>query len=394
MAELDFILQAVTTANHAKALQALLALPNLTEIIVSVAFVRESGLGAVEAAIKPLANRARFFIGIRNDITSIQAVKRLLAMKVKLYAVDTGSRKILFHPKLYLAASSSKATVIIGSANLTFMGLHNNIEVSTCVNLDLSHAADKTYCEEVSNAFAEMLKTHPRHVFLIKDINHANELFESGRLADETLIPAPSVVSRVKKGERDDLPPMKLNFSAWDLVKVAAARSSPAKRPSKSAKAATVVPQPTVSSVRYLVWESKALSERDLNIPTGSNTAPTGSMGLKKGALDDDNVDHRHYFREVVFAHLSWTPDPSPKMWERAHANFELVVKNLNYGVFNLKLSHNTDRKSRSYEQKNFMTQLHWGDAKQYIAKRDLLGRIFYLFRTDTTPPEFTIEID
>jgi len=54
-----------------------------------------------------------------------------------------------------------------------------------------------------------------------------------------------------------------------------------------------------------------------------------------------------------------------------------LVVKNLNYGVFNLKLSHLTDKNSTSYKQKNFMTQLHWGDAKQYVAKRDLLAVSF-----------------
>lgn len=396
MAELDFILQAVTTANHAKALKALLALRNPTEVLVSVAFVREPGLDAVEAAIKPLAPKARFFIGIRNDITSIQAVRRLLAMKVLLYAVDTGSRNVIFHPKLYLAASASKAAVIIGSANLTFGGLHNNIEVSTRVNLDLTDAADKKFRDEVIDAFAQMLKTHPKHVFLIKDNKHADELFESGRLADETLIPAPSATSSVKKGERDDLPRMKLNFSARPPKKISVVKAAPATKPTKPAKAASAVPVLPVSAVRYLVWESKALSERDLNIPTGANTAATGSMGLKKGALEDDKIDHRHYFRDAVFAHLTWTPDPSPQKahLERAFSKFELIVKNLNYGVFELKLSHNTDQNSESYKQKNFMTQLHWGDAKKYIAKPDLLGRILYLYRKDTTPPEFTIEID
>lgn len=392
MAELDFILQAVTTDNHAKALKALLALPNPKEVLVSVAFVREPGLDAVETAIEPIASKARFFVGIRNDITSIQAVKRLLAMKVHVYAVDTGSRHILFHPKLYLAASASEAAVIIGSANLTFGGLHNNIEVSIRVSLDLTHAADKRFRDEVSDAFAEMLERHPKHVFLIKDNKHADELFKSGRLADETLIPAPSATSSLQKGERDDLPRMKLKFFARPPVKVAVIKSVPATKPTK--KSAPAVPLPPVTAVRYLVWESKALSERDLNIPTGPNTAATGSMGLKKGALDNVNIDHRHYFRDEVFAHLIWTQDPPPKKWERARANFELVVKNVNYGVFNLKLSHNTDKKSASYEQKNFMTQLHWGDAKKYIAKRDLLGRILYLYRKDTNPPEFTIEID
>jgi HKD family nuclease len=396
MAELDFILQAVTTANHAKALQALLALPNPSEVLVSVAFVREPGLEAVEAAIKPLATKTTFFIGIRNDITSIQAVKRLLAMKVKLYAVDTGSRGILFHPKLYMAASVSKASVIIGSANLTFGGLHNNIEVSTRVDLDLSNAADKKFYDAVTNAFAEMLKKHPQHIFLIKDSKHADKLFDSGRLADENLISAPSAMSSVKKGERDDLPRMKLNFSARPPKKISVVKAAYATKPTKPMKAAPAVPLPPVSAVRYLVWQSKALHERDLNIPVGANTSATGSMGLKKGALEDDKIDHRHYFRDEVFAHLTWTPDPSPQKahLERAFSNFELIVKNLNYGVFTLKLSHNTDQNSKSYKQNNFMTQLHWGNAKKYIAKKDLLDRILYLYRKDTTPPEFTIEID
>ncbi len=396
MAELDFILQAVTTANHAKALQALLALPNSSEVLVSVAFVREPGLDAVEAAIKPVATKAKFFIGIRNDITSIQAVKRLLAMKVKLYAVDTGSRNILFHPKLYMAASASKASIIIGSANLTFGGLHNNIEVSTRVGLDLTKASDKKFRDEVSNAFAEMLKTHPQHVFLIKDNQQADKLFESGRLADENLIPAPSTMSSVRKGERDDLPRMKLTFAARRRTIAPAIKTAHAKKPKKPTQATPAAAVSTASAVRYLVWESKPLMERDLNIPTGTNTAATGSMGLKKGALDDDNIDHRHYFRDEVFADLIWTKDTSPAKAhiERAHANFELVVKNLNYGVFNLLLSNNTNLNSKSYLQGNFMTQIHWGEAKKYIAKPDLLGRILYLYRKDTNPPKFTIEID
>lgn len=394
MAELDFILQAVTTANHAKAIKALLALPNPTQVLVSVAFVKEPGLDAVEAAIKPLATKTRFFIGIRNDITSIQAVKRLLAMKVQLYAVDTGSRHLLFHPKLYLAASAKQATAIIGSANLTFGGLHNNIEVSAHVKLDLSNAADKKFSDEVINAFVEMLKTHPQHVFLIKDEKHADEIFQSGRLADETLIPAPSPTSGVKKGKRDDLPPMKLTRSFRSRMTPAVANAIvKAVAVSKPVKAAGPAPVPP-PLVADLVWESKPLTRRDLSIPTGANTSETGSMGLKKGAFH--NFDWRDYFRDQVFAHLTWTKDPSPRKakWERAYENFELVIKNLNYGVFKLQLSHNTDKNSATYEEKNFMTQLHWGDAKKYIATPDLLGRVLYLYRKDTTPPEFTVEID
>jgi len=390
MAELDFIFQAVTPSNHAKAIQALLGLPKPTQVLVSVAFVRDGGLDAVEAAIKPLAAKAKFFVGIRNGITSIQAIKRLLAMKVELYAVDTGSRNTIFHPKLYFAANANQAAVIIGSANLTFGGLHNNIEVSAFMKLDLSNAADKKFSDETNKAFTEMLKKHPRHVFLIKNKKHADALFESGRLADENVIPAPSTISRVKKGKQDDLPPMKLTQAIHPRIKIAIVKA--ALKPAKAATTLVVQPPITALPIAKLVWESKALAERDLNIPTGVGTNPTGSMGLKKGALD--TIDQRHYFRDEVFTELTWKLDAPPSKWERAWTKLELVIKNVNYGVFNLKLSHNTDKESISYRQKNFMTQLHWGDAKEYIAKRDLLGRILYLYRKDTNPPEFMIEID
>lgn len=389
MAELSFILQAVTPSKHADAIRTLLSLPNPTEIVVCVAFVLEDGLTDVEAAVKPDASKAKFFVGIRNDITSIQAIKRLLAMNVELYAVDTGSRNILFHPKVYFAANSTQAAAIIGSANLTFSGLHNNIEVSTCLKLNLADSADKKFANEVTSTFAEMLQKHPRHVFRIRDNDHADELFQSGRLADENFIPAPSTASGVKKGSRDTLPRMSLFRTIRPRIKPTAPKT-PA--PSGLAKPVTVPVAQPVSISKYLVWESKPLTERDLSIPTGPVTHATGSMGLKKGALN--NIDQRHYFRDEVFVHLAWAPDPPPKKWERAEAKFELVVKNLNYGVFDLKLSHFTDQQSRSYKQNNFMTELHWGDAKKYVAKRDLLGRILYLYRKDTVPPEFTIEID
>ena len=289
MAVLDFILQAVTAANHAQAFKSLLSLPDPNEVLVSVAFVREPGLDAVEAAIKPVAQKARFFIGIRNDITSIQAVKRLLAMKVKVYAVDTGSRKVIYHPKLYLAASASKAVVIIGSANLTFGGLHNNIEVSTRVNLDLSDPADRDFHKVVISAFAEMLKAHPKHVFLIKNVKHADELFESGRLANENVIPAPSPSSGVKKGERDDLLPMKLAWHSRPRVKPSVVKAIATMKPTKLGH--SVPPSKgAATDTKHLVWESKPLSRRDLSIPTGTKTSPTGSMGLKRVHLTISTV--------------------------------------------------------------------------------------------------------
>lgn len=394
MADLNFILQAVTPANHAELIRTLLKLPEPTQVLISVAFARTTGLNALQDNLKPLVKKTKFFVGIRNDITSVQAIKQLLALKVDLFAVDTGTRQTIFHPKLYLALNKTNAIAIIGSANMTFNGLHNNIEVSTHMALDLTKSStDQAFVESIVNSFTTMLISHPNHVFKITDEAHANKLFEEGRLADERVIIAPVAGSSVRKGERDDLAPMK-------LTKVPRPRSTKPKGvPVKAAisvkKAPLKVasaPTKAITGAKYLVWESKPLSERDLSIPTGKNTNPTGSMGFKKGLYDD--IDQRHYFYDEVFSDLPWKPDTPGSSRLRATAKFELVIKNVSYGVFDLFVAHKTDTASASYLQNNFMTQLHWGAAQPFIAKRDLLGRNLYLYRKDSKPPEFMIEID
>jgi len=40
------------------------------------------------------------------------------------------------------------------------------------------------------------------------------------------------------------------------------------------------------------------------------------------------------------------------------------------------------------------MTNISWGDAREIVAKRDLLDRTMSLYRKDKVPPEYLIEID
>jgi HKD family nuclease len=399
MAKLELLLQAATDATHVAALRKLLSDSAAERALISVGFVREAGVEAVESALRPLAASTEFFIGIRNDITSIQGVKRLLATKVKVYAVDTGSRDTIFHPKLYFVAGKQKAGLIVGSANLTFQGLHNNIEVSGIISLDFSNDDDRSFKAQIFKAFKDLSRLHPQHVFLIKDDSHADELFLAGRLADERVEPAPTTTSALRKSPGDGLPRMKLKRVFRPRIKTAL-KKLPASgtQPIRSAEtSASAVSPPTQSPTLpvgnyYLVWESKDLTERDLNVPTGANTNRTGSMLLKKGAFE--NIDQRAFFRSEIFEDLQWGRDPNKPHLERAVASFELVVRNVNYGKFRLRLTHNTNTRSRSYLQNNAMTSLHWGDVAAIVRQRDLLGRIFYLYRKDTLPPEFMIEID
>ena len=388
MAQLELILQAVTRTTHAQTIRELLSRIAARSVLISVGFVNEAGVEALEPALRPVAARTRYFVGIRNGITSVQGVKRLLRLPARVYAVDTGSRDTIFHPKLYMVAGDGNAGLVIGSANLTHQGLHNNIEASTLVTLDLADARDRAFVENTGRTFDDVIRNFPQHVFQIDDEAHADALFEAGRLTDETVIPASPVVDVVQRGNRDRLPRMGLHR----VVRARPLRRAPAaRRPARPAAHPAPLAALPIEDY-FFVWESKELKERDLSIPTGATTHATGSMLWKKGAIED--IDQRHFFRDEVFAGVRWTPDPRKPHLERARATFELVVKGLNYGKFMLQLTHNTDVHSRTYEQNNAMTQLHWGEAMPVVAQRDLLGRTMSLYRKDTNPPEFLIQID
>jgi len=199
MAKLDFLLQAVTARFHATELKKLCCQEGCKRVLGSVAFVLQDGVSAIAPELKQAAKVATFFVGIRNDITSIQAIKALLDLSVKVYAVDTGTRSVIFHPKLFLAEGQTSARLLIGSANLTFSGLHNNIEAGALLELDLKTEADKQFLDALVKTFDELPARFPEHIFQIKDTATAEALFDQGRLIDEDVVRAPTVVAAVRK---------------------------------------------------------------------------------------------------------------------------------------------------------------------------------------------------
>lgn len=393
MAKIDFLLQAVTDDFHASALKRLLTQPSLNRFLASVAFVRQDGVAAIADELKGVAKVAIVMVGIRNDITSVQAVRDLFELGVKIYAVDTASRSTIFHPKIFLAVGKNTATAIIGSANLTFSGLHRNIEAGAILNLDAKDKDDKVFLDSTLRLLDELPRRFPDHVFEIKNKAAIEALFDEGRLADEDVVIAPRVVSSVRKGERDKLKPMKLATHAAPVRrrKITKVKTAAVPKPETTDGEPALVTSPLKSEFK-LIWESRGLTERDLNIPKGKQTHATGSMLWKKGAVD--GIDQRDFFRDEAFASLDWEQDNQHPQYERTSAIFQIIVKGLNYGSFKLKLSHNTKTDTKTYEQKNAMTSVSWGKALAIIAKKDLLGRVMSLYRKEGAPPEFLIEID
>lgn len=388
MATAQFLFQAVRKESHVEAVQWVLA-NRPEEILFSVAFARSHGVGFFVDELTSNAKNVECFVGIRNDITSYQALEILLRAGVKLFVVDTGSRTVIFHPKIYLSRTGDDGRAVVGSSNLTFGGMRNNIEASTVLELHGNDVKDREFLNDVFHGFSYLKNNHHEHVLELQTIDDLDQLLADGRLVDETVSTnSPAQVER--RGNKDNVPLMSLNrHTPTPTVK----RGRPGHLVDSVQVAGKdlVMPAPQQTDY-YLVWQSNALSERDLNVPSGGNTNPTGSMLWKKGAVE--GVDQRHYFRDDVFGQAEWLIDPKLPHYERAHVVFHIFTKGVYGGAYTLRLSHNTDNTSRSYQQNNSMTSVSWGPALHIVAQQDLLGRTMSLYRKDTAPPEYLIAID
>lgn len=393
-----FLFQGITAENHLAAMRYVLAIPEPQEIILSSAFMNRGGLLQIRTALEPVAAVTTIIAGIRNGITSAQGLLAALEFGCTALAVDTGSRNVIFHPKIYFARNATAARLVLGSANLTIGGLNSNIEASVTMTLDLGVKVDADFVADILAKLAGMRADYPEHVLTVADAAAVAALLEAGRVVDESIAAAPTPGGSSSNRDLDTIPKMKLKTQPIRRPAMPAAAVAPATAAPVAAApappAAAPVPAAPVRNQLILVWESRPLTRRYLTIPRGANTNPTGSMLFTKGAMDD--IDQRHYFRDEVFSGLGWHHDTAPgkEHMERAEAQFRLVIRDVDYGVFKLRLSHNTRTDTAAYEQSNSMTQLHWGEAQRLIAREDLLDRTMYLYRDETDPDLFVLEID
>lgn len=376
-----FLLQAVNDEDHLTPAREVFGMADLLSATISTAFMTESGLSLLQSVLEPIADRTRIFVGIRNGVTTVQSIQKALEIGCETYMVDTGTRQRIFHPKLYYSRSALRSKLLLGSANLTMGGLRTNIEASVLQEFDV--ADDAVFLHDLESKLDALISDYPNHVIRAVDATQLADLQRAGRLIDERKRRPPEPAGSSTDRSLDAVPRMPLHTNPVNVARPAPPPAPP------------VAPAAPVARARLeQVWESKGLTRRHLNIPTGANTNPTGSMLLGVGAWE--GVDQRHYFRDEVFAALEWEPDPAPARAhiERAETVMRLIVKDVDYGERSIHLSHNTRTDTAAYQQRNSMTGLHWGEAKPLVAHEDLLGRVLKLYRETDAPTRFTLEID
>jgi HKD family nuclease len=379
---IEFITQGLIQGDdHVLKIKQLLSTDGLQTVLFNVAYMKKSGINLISSELEHIKEKLTIFTGIRNGITSIQSVFSLLDLGANVYLVDTGTVNIVYHPKIYMFEYKDCYRIITGSANLTSGGLNSNIEISSMFEIE----KDNHQIIELIKCINDLPNRYSNNIFKVKNKKAAFEFFKKGLLTDERIITnnSSATINHLSK-KIDKTPRIKLENEKLSNIIII-----------KHSKKIKKLIKDTSNTVGQwvMVWESNELTERDLNIPSGSNTNPTGSMLFKKGNFE--GIDQRTYFREQIFYDLVWEKDqnPSKAHLERSMANFQFEIRGVNYGIYSLNITHNTNKDSKSYKQNNSMTQIHWGDAKNIIAHKELLGEKIELYRNDNNPPVFKIKI-
>lgn len=111
---------------------------------VAVAFARRSGLNLLEKQIESTLNKGAkwdFLVGLDFAQTEGIVLQQLLSwsnqykdrFSFACYSDPAIDRTPMFHPKVYLFHSRTKATGVVGSSNLTGGGLGRNIEANVAL---------------------------------------------------------------------------------------------------------------------------------------------------------------------------------------------------------------------------------------------------------------------
>ena len=383
MAEVRSIFQPIySTDRHENEIKMLLSGSSI-RVIFSVAFVRFEGINQIAIALT--GKLTEVYIGIRNGVTTAQGVLSLLRTGAKVYAVDTGYGAAIFHPKFYCTIQNNRAKVIIGSANLTFSGLNNNLEASALIELDRKNPKDEDFLLHLINGVMNLPTDFPENCYQIKDRRKVVEMLNDGLLEDEKISRDSPIVT-----PRYTLPPtakivpkIRLDF-----------KSLPQRSGSKKIAKPSVIstsPIPGVSAPRFgmLLWEKTKLPTGDLQLLTNGHGSGVLRLTQAGFQVNGKKIDQTKYFRYVAFGGLSWVQNTGGK--ETAIASFALVINSVYFGKFDLKLSHKASWESG---QGNYTTGLHWGKAVNIIKNKSLVGRTLRLYAPSALGAPYLIEID
>lgn len=246
---------------------------NYRDVLIFSAFVTSSGTQRLGPALRSIIQNGgtvRALIGVRNGLTSMQAVADLHAIGVEVWGLDTGG-SILYHPKVYLLQGARAGWVSIGSSNLTGDGMYRSFETNTILELNLEIVSDRGTLQELTdwwNRFGTVYRQNKRRI----RPGDIDGLVESGVLANEIVTARENARTRTgRQAQAPDVP----RISVPALPPISGQRTL--QRPGRQGHPPTRVPSlptPTPQTRHFAM----TLSAHDASKRTGMPGTPELSL--------------------------------------------------------------------------------------------------------------------
>lgn len=355
------------------------------------AFASQAGIRGLSKHIKTAKkhlNIITIVTGVDQKGTSKEALEELLSLDINAFVFYQPSITI-FHPKIYLFEGADKSELIIGSSNLTSQGLFTNVEASLLVSID--------NLVEVDKKIVDQLKIYFKGIFDFSDPN-MKKLSKKiiADLVKAKVVPTEAerkaAYDKAEKGERKETENIISKiFPKRAIAKIPTEFRGTKKPTTKTATVkATAAAVGSASAKGKLVWTRKKLPSSSVQ-GSGSGTNPTGGLRL----VQDDfisrgnKIDQTSYFKNL-FSKYTWKQVRATPYVEAAKVPFEVTVKGVFHGQFDLEVRH---KPSGEAGQHNYTTSISWGTVGNIISKANLIGSRLDLYAPKGKGKPFQIVI-
>lgn len=353
------------------------------------AFASQAGIRGLSKHIRKAKSHLDSIIiitGVDQKGTSMEALQELLTLDIDAYVFYQPSITI-FHPKVYLFEGADKSELIIGSSNLTSQGLFTNVEASLLVSIDNNIEADRKIVEQFKDYFNGIFEhTDPN----LKRLNN-------NIIAD--LVKAKVVPTEAERKETQDKAEKSERRKTENIISKIFPKRAIAKIPSEfrgtnklTTKTATATGAAvgSASARGRLVWTRNKLPSSSVQ-GGGLGTNPTGGLRLVQDhfVLGSKKIDQTTYFRNL-FNRYTWKQVRSNPYVEAAKVPFEITIKGVYHGLFDLDVRH---KPSGEAGQHNYTTSISWGTVGTIISKAKLTGSRLDLYAPDRKGKPFQIVI-
>ncbi|NAS13677.1 restriction endonuclease PLD domain-containing protein [Poritiphilus flavus] len=361
-----------------------------------VAFASHTGVSGLRDHVensKQHINSFRVIVGVDQNGTSKEALESLIDWGVDTFVFYT-SQRIIFHPKIYLFEGNNEVLVIIGSNNLTQMGLVQNIEGSVEITFNKNDVEGENLLEQITSYFDPILTGESVNLEQL-----TNELIE--QLVAANIVKTEAVrraqyhkaANEQNDENQGEIPNIREIFPSIPLQGLPDAFTPirQARRGAGEANQEQDVENNPNDELGNLVWRKSNLPGSDVQFaPPGTN--PTGGLRLVQARYEvrGQRIDQTTYFRNQIFVGENWNVANQNPFREVAVVDFRIIIQGRNVGTFALNLRH---KPSGEAGQNNYTTLISWGDASDSIQAVDLRGMTLDLHSPIADNQPFTINI-